>query len=168
MTNYKKKYEELKAKVSVDDKINKPTKSYIHIPFSWAGIGRFFALLGSIGLAIANFFLILSVGYTYKVWELLGSSKGDNAYSSFSQLIILYPLIGEYLLIGLAFICLTALIKGGFNKIKRYGEGGLIVWLIAGLIVGMIFGMIFGLIFGLIVGLIFGLIGGIGDEFKVK
>jgi hypothetical protein len=160
--SYKKRYEELLAKTQIDEKISQHTRSYIHIPFSWSGIGRFFALLGSIGLVIANFLLLISVGYTYKVWELLGSSEPQEAYHSFSQLIILYPLIGQYLLIGLAFVCLIALIKGGF---KKYEEGGLIAGLIfgltAGLIVGMTTGLIFCMIFGLTAGLIAGMINGL-------
>jgi len=132
-----------------------------HIPFSWGAIGRFLALIGSIGLAIANFFLIISVGHTYRVWELLGARSPNEVYVSFSQLIILYPLIVEGLLIGLCFICLTALLKGGFNKLKSYNEKGLISALIYGIIVGLIFGMIYGINFGIIVGLIFGMIYGI-------
>ena len=135
--SYKKKYEELQTQLNVDAKIKDHIYHYIHIPFSWAGIGRFFTLLGSIGLAILNFMLILSVGNEKKVWEILSTSEPNEAYHSFSQLIILYPIIGQYLLIGLSFICLVALIKKGFNNLKSYDEDGLIYGLIFGLIVGL-------------------------------
>lgn len=140
--SYKKRYEELLARTQADDKISKHTRRYIHIPFSWEKIGRFFAFLGSIGLAIAHFFLLVSVGYTYKVWELLSSNEPQETY--FSQFIIFYPLIGQYLLIGLVLVCLVALIKGGFKKIKGYKEDGLIFWLLIGLIVWPILGMFAG------------------------
>ena len=81
--SYKKKYEELVAKTRVDEKISQHTSSYIHIPFSWSAIGRFLVLLGSIGIAIAHFFLLILIGHTYRVWELLGSSEPQKAYHSF-------------------------------------------------------------------------------------
>ena len=143
-------------------------KNNICLPFSWAGIGRFFALLGSIGLAVTNVFLILC---TWKLLKL--GSLATKDIIGVHQLIIFYPLIAQYVLVGLVFICLTALIKGGFNKVKRYDEGGLIFGLIIGLIFGLIarliagliywliFGLIIGLIYWLIYGLIFGLIAGL-------
>ena len=163
-----KQIRELQQEI-IDLKIEKHRKHYIHIPFNWKVTGRFFALMGSVGLAIFNFFIIIS---TWKLVNLGGLNESDikGAY----QLLIVYPIIGEYILIGLAFVCLTALIKGGFNKINKYDDGGLIFGLIGGLIVGLIFGLIGGLIFGLIggliggliVGLIFGLIGGLQEEFN--
>jgi hypothetical protein len=149
----------------IDLKIQQHTKGYIHIPFSWKRLGLFILVLLSGALAYFNFILLLMTGKVYKVWTLLGSSTLEEEFHHFSQLIILYPLIGEYILIGITFICLTALIKGGFKNIKKYDDGslmfGLIFGLIAGLIVGLIAGLIFGLIGGLIVGLIFGLIFGL-------
>ena len=146
--SYKQKYEDLLAKREVDEKIVSHTKSYIHIPFSWSAIGRLFALLGSIGLAILNFMLLISIGKIHKVWELLSAETPNDVYHSSTQLIILYPLIGEYILIGLSIICLVALIKGGFNKLKSIKDRGLI----SGLIIGLIFGLIVGLMGELIVG----------------
>ena len=164
MKSYKQKYEELL--------LEKHTRRYIHIPFSWKTIGLFFVLLGSIGLAIANFFLIVSIGHTYKIWELLNSSISEETYSSFSQLIILSPLVGEYFLIGFVTICLAALIKGGFDKLKSFDEEGLIFVLIFGLIAWLVGGLIFVLIGGLITwlisGLIFVLIFGLSKEFEEK
>jgi hypothetical protein len=77
------------------------------------------------------------------------------------DLINLYPILGEYLLISLALISLVASFKRGYKNLKSYEEEGLIVGLIVGLIFGLIVGLIGGLIGGLIVGLIFGLIGGL-------
>jgi len=148
----------------IDLKIKQHTKSYIHIPLSWSFIGVLFAFLGSVGLAILNFILIISIGNVNKVWTLFSSANPKQEYHSFSQLIILYPLVGEYILISLSLICLVALIKGGFNKLKSIKEDGLISGLICGLIGGLILGLILGLIFGLIGGLILGLIGGLTGE----
>ena len=147
-----KENELLKAKLL----IKQHTKSYIHISFSWKGIGRFFAFLGSLGLAVANFLLII---YTWKLLKLGNLIEED--ITGFHQLFIIYPLIGEYILIGLTVVCLVALFKDGFNKLKTYNQEGLIGGLIIGLIGGLIFGLIFGLISGLIIGLIIGLIGGL-------
>ena len=150
-------------------KIKKHTKRYIHIPFSWPAIGRFFAVLATGTLAVLNFFLIIST------WKLLSlGSLNESDITGFHQLLILYPLIGEYVLIGLLATSIVACIKGGYKNLNRYSESGLIVGLIFGLIGGLIGGLIVGLIFGLIVGLIVGLIGGLivglifglEDEFK--
>jgi len=54
------------------------------------------------------------------------------------DLINLYPIIFEYILISLSLISLVALFKGGYSKLKRYDENGLIVGLIVGLIGGLI------------------------------
>ena len=137
--SYKQKYEELLIK--------KHEKKYIHISFSWKGIARFFALIGSLGLAIANFMLIIST------WKLLnlGDLTKENI-TGFHQLLIIYPIIGEYILIGLTVICLTALIKGGFDKLKGYDGEGLIFGLTVGLIGTLLFGLTGGLLFGLTVG----------------
>ena len=170
-TNYKRKYEELMAKKEVDEKIEIHRKHHIHIPFSW--VGRFFAFVGSAVLAFANFLLIMAC------WDFLqlGSlSKID--YKGLHQLLIVYPIIGEYLLIGLAAICFVAMVKGGFNKLKSFDEEGLMVDLVAGLgaglVLGSVIGLVAGLLFGLAVGLVsglvgglwFGLVSGLGDEFK--
>jgi hypothetical protein len=141
-----KENELLKAKLL----IKQHEKNYLY--FSWKAIARLFALLGSVGLAIANFFLIM---YTWKLLEL-GNGKEENI-TGFHQLLILYPIIGEYILIGLSIIFLIALIKGGFSKLKSYDERGLIFGLIFALMVGLISGLMFGLISGLIVGLMFSL-----------
>jgi len=136
-------------------------------------------------LAFANFLLIMAC------WDFLqigGLNKSD--YKGLYQLRIVYPLIGEYLLIGLAVICFAAMVKGGFNKMKRFDENGLVLGLVAGLVgglvggsviglvagllfglvAGLLFGLWFGLVSGLVSGLVgglwFGLVSGLGDEFK--
>ena len=67
-----------------------------------------------------------------------------------SNLINLYPILGEYLLISLAIISLIASFKRGYKNLKSYGEEGLIFVLIVGLIFVLIVGLMVGLIFGLI------------------
>jgi len=126
-------------------------KGFIHI--SWYGILRLIAFLSSLGLSILNFMLIIS---TWKMLNLSDLNVED--IINVNQILIIYPLIVEFILIGLSFICLVTLIKGGFNKLKSYDEKGLIFGLIVGLIVGLIFGLIFCLIVGLIFGMIFGMI----------
>jgi hypothetical protein len=137
----------------IDLKIQQHTKGYIHIPFSWKRLGLFILVLLSGALAYFNFILLLMTGKVYKVWTLLGSPTPKEEFHHFSQLIILYPLIGEYILIGLTLICLTALIKNGFNNVKSFDDEGLISGLIVGLIVGLIGGLIGGLIVSLILSL---------------
>ena len=139
----------LKAKLLIKEH----EKKYIHIPFSWGFISRLFAFLGSVVLVMCNFFLLISVWTTYNISVFFGTNEeiiANKALISFKQLVILYPVFGEYILIGLSMICLVALIKGGFDKLKRYDEDGLII----------------GLIFGLIVGLTGSLIGGLSEEFN--
>ena len=146
--NYKQKYENLL--------LEQHRKKYIHIPFSWVFLGRLILLLGSISLSILNFMLIIST------WKLLGLGNLETEYiTGYNQLLIIYPIISEYILISLSFICLFALVKGGFKKLKNYKEDGLIGALIGALIVGLIGGLSGGLIVGLIVGSIVGLIGGL-------
>ena len=174
---YKKQLKDLQKQI-IDMKIEQHRKGYIHIPFSWKRLGLFgFTLLSGL-IAYLNFILLMFVGKAFKVWTLLGSSTPEKEFSHWSQLIILYPLIGEYILIGLTIICLIAMIKGGFDKLKMFDDDGLIFglivglivglisWLICGIIVGLIFGLISWLIFGLIVVLIFGLRKNLRNEVK--
>ena len=164
---YKQKYEEI-LKKTLDDKITNHTKNYIHIPFSWKRIGMFFALLGSTGLAIFNFFLIISIGNNYNVWELLWAEYPSIVHHSLLQLTILYPLIGGYISIGLVYLCIVALIKGGFDKIKSHKDFGVILGLLFGLvlmlsgsfILGLLASLIFLLFGDMVLGLILGSIGG--------
>jgi len=166
--SYKQKYEELKKKVEVKESgVAKHTKNYIHSPKP--NFACFIAIVGSVGLSIVNFMLIIST------WKMLGlGDLEEESITGFNQLLVCYPLVFEYVFIGLAVVSLVAMIKGGFNKLKKYDEDGLIgglIWgliggLIGGLIVGLIVGLIWGLIVGLIVGLIWGLIAGLISELE--
>jgi len=164
----------------MDLKIESHRKGYIHIPFSWKRVGLFFLFLGSIGLAILNFIVLLSNYYIWHIDEVFKPTKEINQkLIGIYQLGIIPQLLFEYVLIGLVFICLVVLIKGSFSKIKKiedvgliYGLiGGLIYGLIVGLIIGLIGGLIggfYGLIYGLIAGLIAGLIGGLIEELSSR
>lgn len=158
MKPYKKLYEEEKRK----NEIEQHRKKYIHIPFSWAGIGRFFLFLLSIALAVDNFFILKANWLLLNIGEVF---KPDNEINKsligYVQLGIIPNLIVEYALIGLMMVCCVAMIKGGFDNLKSFDEGGLIRGFIEGLIGGLIIGLIGGLITGLIVGLITGLITGL-------
>ena len=129
-----KELKELKQEV-------KNLKEIPTINVSWKGFLRLLSFLGSSALAVLNFWFI------FYVWNYLNIDIIDG---KLIDLIIIPDLILEYVLIILAMICLVALIKGGFDKLKSCDEAGII------------FGLIYGLIGGLIIGLIFGLI----DEFK--
>jgi hypothetical protein len=153
--------------------LKKHEKDFIHI--SKYGLLRFCIFLGSILLLIVNTIGLINM------WKSLGlSNSSDYTLRSLS---IVYLLIGEYIYVSLVVMCLVALIKGGFNKLKSYNDEGLTFGLITGLIVGLsagligglsagsrglsagFEGLIFGLIVGLIAGLTFGLIAGSNGEF---
>ena len=111
-------------------------------------------------LAYGNYLLI-----DKQVIATAFNCEKDNCNLTAHNLINLYPITVEYLLISLAIISLVAVFKKGYKNLKSYNKegliGGLIAGLIFGLIVGLIGGLIAGLIVGLIVGLIFGLIFGL-------
>ena len=138
-TNYKKKYEELKSKLEVDGKIAEHTKRYMHIPFSWKAIGLFSAFLGSIGLALFNLFVVLIPNWSIlHVDEIFKPEEEINkALIGVYQFAIIPQLTFQYCLIGLCFICLAALIKGGFNKLNSIEDKGIAVGLFFGLIVAL-------------------------------
>ena len=156
----------------MDLKIESYRKGYIHNPFSWKRVGLFFLFLGSIGLAIFNFIVLLSNYYIWHIDEVFKPTKEINQkLIGIYQLGIIPQLLFEYVLIGLVFICLVVLIKGSFSKIKKIEDVGLIYGLIVGLIIGLIGGLIggfYGLIYGLIGGLIVGLIGGLIEELSSR
>ena len=132
-------------------------EKYWHIPK--IAILPILALIIFTLLAIGNFQLI-DKSVLHKVFKTCENQCEYNLVPS--DLINLYPILGEYILISLALISLIAIFKKGYKNLKSYKEDGLILGLILGLIgsliVGLIVGLIFGLIFGLIGGLIFGLI----------
>jgi len=103
-------------------------------------------------LAYGNYLLI-----DKQVIATVFNCEKDNCNLTAHDLINIYPIIAEYLLISLAIISLFAMFKRGYKNLKSFDEEGLIF----GLILGLIFGLILGLIGGLIVGLIGGLIGGL-------
>jgi len=136
--------------------IQKHESEYWHIPKFLILPLLLIIILGI--LAYANLQLIDGA----VVKETFKSCEGKCEYNlNTHDLINIYPIIGEYILIVLIIISSVALIKGGYNNLKSYNEKGLIGGLICGLICGLIFGLIYGLILGLIYGLISGLIGGL-------
>ena len=147
------------------------TKKCIHIVKpSLAGVGRFSLMIVTAFLSYFNFLLIKSIWVTNNLGYIFASKEElVNYFPKFIDLIVLYPLIGEFILISLTIILAVSL----FKKIKSYNEGGLIAGLIVGLIAGLMVGLIaglmvaliVGLIFGLIIGLTIGLIGGLAMEF---
>ena len=147
-------------------------KKYIHIPMpSWKGFSKLCLILFTAFLSIVNFILILRIWNDYNLgYVFVDESELINYAPRFADLIVLYPLLGEFILISLTIILFVSL----FKELKSYDEegliGGLIFGLIGGLIGGLIFGLIGGLIGGLIIGLIFGLIigliGGLIGEFN--
>jgi len=141
--------------VNKNKQIKKHESEYYHIPKlkgnPWCILLTF--IFGM--LSYFNFKLIISI---FKFVDL-ANPFGDlfeESIKGVHQLIVIYPILFEYVFIILTLIFLV----GIFKKLKRYNEEGLIVGLIWGLIVGLIVG-IAGLIGGLIVGLIAGLIGGL-------
>ena len=144
------------------NKITQHEEAYWHIPK--------IAILPILGFIL---FTLLAIGN----FQLIDKEVISTAFNCSedcnlipSDLINLYPILGEYLLISLAIISLVASFKRGYKNLKSYEDEGLIVGLIFGLIFGLIVdlivGLIFGLIFGLIVGLICSLIFGLIGEFK--
>jgi len=152
---------------------------YIHIPKPRVQqVLAFFGMLFFGALSYLNFILMISIGEIFKVGILINSLTPELEYSSWKQLIIFYPIIGEYVLISLTIICLGALFKGGFDKLNSFNKYGLmsgqIVGLMGGIILGLFLGFIMGLFncligslitgfiillgFGLVIGLIMGLI----------
>ena len=154
----------MKTKKQLKSEINQlklelHTKKYIHIPMpSWKGFGKLILTLFTAILSYFNFMLILKIWEDYNLGYVFAKQSEIINYSpKFADLIILYPLIGEYILISLTIIFAVSL----FKKLKDYDERGLVRKLVDGLIIGLIFGLIVGLIDGLIIGLIVGLIIGL-------
>jgi hypothetical protein len=140
--------------------IKQHEEQYCHIPKS------LLPLLGIIifGLLAYGNFQLIDKEVISEVFKPCGETCVYNL--STSDLINICPIIGEYILISLFLISLIAFSKGGYNKLNKWDDFGLISGLIFGLIFSLISGLIFGLISGLIFGLIFGLILGLQAEFK--
>ena len=147
-----------------DTKLYDHTHQYLHVPLNKHRLLAFAALCGSVGLAVLNMIMIVWAWGALRIPDLFAED-----FAQWGQLLILWPLLGEYVLVGLSIVCLVAMFKGGFSRLKSYSEEGLIrglirgliLWLILGFIWGLILGLIRGLIGGLIVGLIMGLISGL-------
>lgn len=131
-----KKVKQLEAKLEVQ----KHESNYIHIPKPcWKSIGKFFLTIFLGFLSYFNFKLILNIWENYNLgYVFAGESEMINYAPKFADLIVLYPLVGEFLLISLTIICFVSI----FKKLKSYDEEGLIVGLIGGLIVWLIGGLI--------------------------
>ena len=104
---------------------NKPIKhhedKYYHIPK--VNLLPLLGLIIFILLAIGNFQLIDKA----VIKEVFKSCEDTCIYNLISNnLINIYPIIAEYILISLALISLISLFKGGYNNIKSYNENGLI------------------------------------------
>jgi len=135
---------------------------YWHIPKFKIRLLALFLL--SIAITIGYSFIFIEVWKLHSISSIFSCVDVECIQIPFSSLGFIPHIFFAYFLISSIFITLAALIKGGFNKLKSYYEGGLIyglmVCLIFGLICGLIDGSIFGLIYGLIVGLIASLIYG--------
>jgi len=139
--------------------MKKHEEQYIHIKKpTWKEFGKFTSILLTTFLSIVNFFLIKTIYIKENLGYIFANKEELINYSpKFFDLMILYPILAEYILISLTII----LIVSCFKKLNKYDEEGLIFGLIGGLIGGLIAGLIAGLTGGLIVGLIVGLIGGL-------
>ena len=128
-------------------------QKYYHIPkVKFKLLGLFLLVL-----TITIFWVYLSIT-KFGLFEVFGLEPEQITRDNLQ---VIPDLIFNYLLISFTFICLVALIKGGFDKLKSFDDEGLIVGLIAGLIGGLIGGLIVGLIYWLIWGLIYWLIAGL-------
>ena len=156
-------------------KLELHTKKYIHITMpSWKGFGKLILTLLTATLSCFNFMLILKIWKDYNLGYIFASPSEMINYSpKFADLIILCPIIGEYILISLTIIFTVSL----FKKLKGYDEGDFVVELVWGLVGGLIWGLVSGLVVGVIYGVIIGvnavlvatevneLRGGLEDEF---
>lgn len=121
------------------------------------------------GISIGNFFLIV---YSWGFLEINDLFQKSQAYVG--KLLIIFPIIGEYIFISLFVVCVLSIFKGGFKNIKSIEEdysllNNLLGHLAHGLSLGIVFCFVFGifggilghLLVGILVGLITGLILGL-------
>jgi len=127
----------------VDVKIEQHRKGYVHIPFSWGGLFRTFAVFGSSALSLLCLWGVFFFWDYFKIYELFKPVDEINqALVSMSQLFFLYPFIVWFFSVWLvAFV-----VEIWFNK----GLDGCDFS-------GLVFGLVFGLAGGLVGGLAFGL-----------
>ena len=141
---------ELLERQSVKQEVAKHKSNYIHIPKpKGLTIGKFFLTIFLAFLSTMNFLLIKLIWNHFNLGYVFAKdSEMINYVIEGIHLIVLYPLVSQFILISLTVLSFVSL----FKKLKSYDEEGLISGLIVGLIVGLISGLIFGLIFGLIRG----------------
>ena len=122
------------------------TKKYIHIPRpSLKGIGKFSLMIVCAFLSYLNLMLILKFSEDCDFLKLI-------------DLIIIYPIVGEFVLISLTVVLGISLLK----KLKNYNEEGIIHCLVYVLISGLMGGLILGFVSWIIVNSIEETIGWIG------
>ena len=108
-------------------------------------------------LSCFNFMLILKIWKDHNLNYVFAVPLISNYSPKFADLIILCPIIGEYILVSLTIIFAVSL----FKKLKNYNEKALIWGLYIGLVRGMRDGLIGGLMCGLVVGFALGPIVGL-------
>lgn len=125
-------------------------------------VGRLCLFLLCFALACLNFLYIIML------WKHFGIAPGKVGMARMELLyLVIVPLvIVEYILISSVVVCLGAIAKGGFSKLKgiREGikEGGITIWLLIGLVFGLVLGFGYTLVCWLVVWLVYGLfIGGL-------
>jgi len=147
----------------VDVKIEQHRKGYIHIPFSWGGLYRSLAVLGSLALSLLCLYGVFYFWDYFKVYLLFNPVDEVNvALVSTSQLFFLYPYVFWFFSVWLVAFVVKVWFNKGLDGCDFSGlVGGLFFALVVGLVVGLFFALVVGLIVGLVVGLIVGLVGGL-------
>ena len=146
----------------VNNKIREHRDGYIHIPFSWGGLGRMLLAWGSLLLVLVNtwatfvfFWNRFNVGEVFKPVSVMVTNN-----ISPDMLFFLYPLFFWFFSVWLCAFCMKFWVDGNWDDM-----GGLVVVLVVvlvfGLVGGLVFGLVGGLVFGLVVGLVFGLVVGL-------
>ena len=139
--------------------INQHEEKYWHIPKFKIGLIALFLLMLIIDFGYS--FIFISEWKSHNIGFVFNCEAEECNSIGLFELGFIPQLFFAYILISLTFVILIAGIKGGFNKLKKYSEEGLISGLISGLILGLTMGLTMGLISGLILGLILGLIWGL-------
>jgi hypothetical protein len=155
---FKNKSKTIQMTKQTPTQIKQHEQAYWHIP-KFTILPFILAII--FGLLTYGNFQLIDKEVLHKVFSE-DTCKADSLCNLVSSdLINIYPIIGEYILLSLILISIVAEFKRGYKNLKSYDEEGLIGGLIFGLIIGLIGGLISGLISGLIIGLIGGLIIGL-------
>ncbi len=159
-------------------KLQQHQEGYIHIPFNWETIGKFFLFVLCLIITIGYFQVLISEWNTHNVGLVFSSDcKLENKYCEgeigVTQLAIIPHLIFQYIIIGLSILSFFNMFKRKLKSLKAKDVGligglvgGLVIGLAGGLVVGLVFGLVVGLVVGLVGGLIGGLAGGLQNEFN--